>query len=87
MLQKNINLSNKVTSGAVIESVMDNSSAKAAGLKIGDVITKIGDKEVKNKAELRYELYNHEIGEKISLTYYRNGNINKVSVTLKGGAQ
>jgi len=84
---KNINVSSKITSGVVIESIADNSSAQEAGLKIGDVITKIGDITVKNKAQLRYELYNHQIGEKINITYYRNGNINKVSITLKGSAQ
>ncbi len=49
---------------------------------IGDWGLKINDDKVSSIAEFRYELYKHEIGEKIELTIYRDGKKQKVSVTL-----
>lgn len=83
---------NKITvdkdvEGAVVVSVDDGSSAKEAGLQKGDVITKIGDKTVKGKAELKYELYKHNVGDKINITYYRSGKEKTIAVTLKASKE
>jgi len=64
--------SSNVTKGIVVQSVVDVSPAQEAGLKTGDVIVAINSVEVDNKAEFRYELYKHEVGEEIEVTFYRD---------------
>lgn len=68
--------------GVVIGSVENNSPASKAGLEKGDIITKIEDNKISSRAQLRYNLYKHNVGEKIKITYYRSGKENTVEVTL-----
>ena len=65
-----------------IIGVEDGSPASKAGLKKGDIIVKLGDKEVGSLADFRYELYKHEVGESIKLSLYRDGKLTTVDVTL-----
>ena len=71
--------------GVVVTDTAKGSPAETAGLKKYDVITKIGDKEIKNILELRRELYAYNVGDKVELTVLREGKETKVQVTL--GAQ
>ena len=73
------------TDGVVVTDTVKGSPAETAGLKKYDVITKIGDKEIKNILELRRELYAYNVGDKVELTVLREGKETKVQVTL--GAQ
>lgn len=82
LFYSNISISDDVKFGAVVQDVVTDSGAAKAKLKKGDVIFKINDKDIKNKAELKYELYNYEVGEKIKITYYRDNKINTVDVVL-----
>lgn len=68
--------------GVVVGSVTDDSPADKAGLEKGDIITKLGDEEVTSRAELRYQLYKYKIGDKMNVTYYRDGESHDVEVTL-----
>lgn len=72
----------EVEKGVVIIRVSDKSPAQIAGLKRGDIILKIGNKEINNKAELRYELYKYKIGEKISVFVLRDDKIKEYTLTL-----
>lgn len=72
----------KLEKGVVIASVEDGSPAAKAGLKQGDIITKIDGDDSKSIAYLRYVLYKHEVGDKIKITYLRNNKETSVTVTL-----
>ena len=78
----NITIDSSVT-GALVTSVENGSTAADAGLKVGDVITKIGNDELKNYKYFRYYLYRHSVGEKVTFTYVRDGKEKTVEVTLK----
>lgn len=78
-------IDDSVKTGAVVQTVLGNTSASEAGLKKGDVILQVGTSKVKNKAELRYELYKYAVGDKVKLTYYRDGKTKEVQITLKSG--
>ena len=78
----NIRLSSDITSGAIISSVENNSPAEKAGLKSGDVITKFDDYDITNISKLRYYLYQYKIGDKIKVTYIRDGKTLETTVTL-----
>lgn len=80
--QNRINIPDGVDEGIAIISVEDGTPASKAGLKKGDIIVKINDDKTRTLAEFRYELYKHEVGEKIKLTFYRDGKEQSVEVTL-----
>lgn len=69
-LQKEENL--KDLNGVYVAAVSENGSADKAGLKGGDVILKIGAKEVNSVAALQEEVGRRRPGDKVSVTI-RNG--------------
>lgn len=77
-----INVSSNVDSGVVIAKIQNNAPADKAGLKVGDVITRIDDKKVENISKLRYYLYKYSIGDKITITFMRDGKEKTTQVTL-----
>lgn len=72
-----------IKKGVVVVDAVNGSGAKEAGLQKGDVITKLGGKEVSNIAYLRYELYQHQAGERVEITFIRDGKEKTVHVTLQ----
>lgn len=69
--------------GVYIAKVTDGSAAEEAGLEQGDVITKIGDKEVTKMSELQEQIAQHKPGDKVNITYLRNKKTKSTSVTLR----
>ena len=74
--------SNSLPLGAYISAVTPSGPAAKAGIIKGDVITKINDAEVQNSSNLIHELYKYNVGDRITITYIRNGQSNKVQATL-----
>lgn len=72
-----------ITKGVIVVRVEENSPAAKAGLQDGDVITKVNDNEIASIGYLRYYLYNYEIGDKIVVTYIRDGKEKTTTVTLE----
>lgn len=81
--QAGIMLPSNVDSGVAIYTVEANSPAEKAGLKKGDIITKIDDTKITSLAKFRYELYKHKPNDQIKITYIRNGKEEKATVTLE----
>lgn len=80
--QQGIRLSDDITSGAVVVDVSADSCADKAGLKKGDVITKLGDNDIENYMYLKYYLYTYKVGDKVSITYIRDGKEHTTEVKL-----
>ena len=80
--QNRINIPEGVDEGVAVVSVEDGSPAGKAGLKKGDIITKINDDDTGSLAEFRYELYKYNVGDKVKITFYRDGKEQSVNVTL-----
>ncbi len=78
----NISLDKDITYGAVVIEAVKDSGAEKAGLKKGDVIIKVNDTKVKDYAYLRYELYQHQAGDTIEVTFIRDGKEQTTKVTL-----
>ncbi len=68
--------------GAFIYEIKKNSSAEKAGLKEGDIITFVNNIELNKDNELNHVLQNYMAGEKISLTYIRDGEKKQIDVML-----
>ena len=80
--QAGINIPENVKAGVAIYTVEQNSPAAKAGLKKGDIITKIGDSKVESLAEFRYQLYKLSPNDKVKVTYVRDGKEDTTTVTL-----
>lgn len=77
-----INVDTSIESGVILLTVNNGYPASNAGLKSGDIITKINGEKITTVSEFKYELYKHSIGDTIEVTYYRNGKENKTQVKL-----
>jgi len=73
--------------------VVPGSTAEKAGLKgirqvvdgliLGDCITAVNDRQVRDANDLRDAIEQHEVGEEVSLTVLRDGQETRVRVTLE----
>lgn len=78
----------KAGSGVYVTGFGDNSGASDAGLKTGDIITKIDNTAVTDFADLSIAIGSKRPGDKVTVTYLRNGKEATATVTLrdqKGG--
>jgi len=72
----------RVEYGALIEKVIEESPAEKAGLKAGDVIIQINDREIKDYEDLIRTLNYYNPDEKVKVKYSRKGKENTVEVVL-----
>lgn len=68
--------------GTKIITLSENSAAAKAGLKKGDIITKLNDKPVFDHEQLTEIIAGMKPGEKVNITYKRDGKENKTTATL-----
>jgi len=71
------------TDGAYVGGVAKDGAAAQAGLKRGDIITKINDVPVTSWPELQGTVASFNSGDKVKITYKRDGKENVVNATLK----
>ena len=72
----------KTDEGAEIQEVSDASAAQKAGLKEGDIITKVGDTKIEDADDLSKAIQSHKPGEKVTITYLRDKKEQKVTAEL-----
>jgi serine protease Do len=72
-----------VNSGALITQVTSGSPAYKAGLKAGDVITKIDDEDISTAEDLISAIGSHQIGDQVSIVYYRGSQQKTTYATLE----
>ena len=77
-----MNLPADVKSGVVIAEVDSKGSAKAAGLQAYDVIVEMDGQKIQGIQNLRKVLYSHKVGDKLEVTYYRNGQKQTTTISL-----
>lgn len=63
-------------------AILSNSPAAKAGLKTGDIITKINDKNLSLKQQLADIVSQYKVGDKIELSVIRDGKEEKFSLIL-----
>lgn len=68
--------------GAEIREVMPGSAADEAGLRAGDIITSINNSPVKDGKELTELIAKQEPGDKVSITYERDGKEKSTEASL-----
>lgn len=70
------------TKGVTVSEVAEGSAAEKAGLKVGDVITAVNDKKITEPQELYEAIGGLKAGDKVTVTYLRNGKESKATATL-----
>lgn len=74
----------EVTTGVVVDQVVENTPAALAGMKTYDVIVEMDGKKIENAIDLRKYLYNEkEIGDELKVKVYRQGELVELTLTLK----
>ena len=69
-------------SGALVQSVTSGGPAASAGLQQGDIITKIDDRDVTDADSLIVAIRSHNPGDKVTVTYTRDGATQTATATL-----
>lgn len=72
--------------GVVVTDVTDDGAANLAGIKKGDIVTKINNVKVTTGPEMVEQVTRYKPGDKITVTYLREGKENTASLTLKNRA-
>ena len=67
----------------VIKNIIPNSAAEAADLHVGDIITAINGKPIRNIQHLIENVLLHKPGDEVLLTINRAGTIFEVNVVLQ----
>ncbi len=68
--------------GAKVKGITEGSAAEKAGLKSGDIITKIDDAVITNPEELTAAIHKFKPADKVTVTYIREGKEQKANATL-----
>ena len=71
-----------ISQGAFVYSVEDGSPAAAAGLQLGDVITKLNDTEITSMSDLSMAKKGFKAGDTVTLTVWRGGQEITLSLTF-----
>ena len=69
-------------SGIYVAQIMADGPSYNSGLKTGDIITKIDEKEVNKMSELRTYIYTKKIGDQVNLTILRNNRERVINIKL-----
>ncbi|MBE8713883.1 Do family serine endopeptidase [Sphingobacterium hungaricum] len=70
-------------SGLYVQETVKGGAAEAAGLKTGDVITKIEGRPIYSSSDLQERVARLRPGDKVNLTYKRDDKEKNIAITLK----
>lgn len=73
----------KAGEGVYLTQVVAKGGAEAAGLRTGDIITKVDNTVISSYYDLSFAVGSKRPGDKVAVTYTRNGRSNTVDVTLR----
>ena len=68
--------------GVVLVEVLDGSPAGKAGLEVGDVITGINNKRIKNAIQFDNEIAMNRAGAEVDISYLRRGSQKSISLLI-----
>jgi S1-C subfamily serine protease len=68
--------------GVIVDYVLPEGPAEQSGIRSGDVVLKINDKDIDSKANFDEQIAYHRPGDKIKVLYLRNGKQESTIITL-----
>jgi serine protease Do len=88
MVSRDVALMNDVPQGAYVVEVITNSPADKAGIKAGDIVTKFNDQSLKDEnVDLAKLISQRKVGEKVTLTIWRDGKEMEKDVILQASTE
>lgn len=87
LYRNGINVDESVEAGVILLKVNAGYPAADAGLKDGDIITKINGEKISTASQFKYELYKHSVGDTIEVTYVRDKKENTIKVKLNKASE
>lgn len=72
----------KISEGAYVDSLVNNSAAEEAGIRSGDVIVRVGDNPILKSADLLEQIGQHRPGDEVKIAVNRKGKEQYFTVTL-----
>lgn len=72
----------KNLNGVYVVSILENGSAKKAGIKEGDIIIQIGGKDINYYSEMNEVLAQSSPGDKVTIKYERDGKVYEKNIIL-----
>jgi serine protease Do len=72
----------EIEGGVKVTELTDESAAKKAGIKEGDIITKINDTKIEDPDQLSETVRKHKPGEKVTVTVLRDKKEQKITTEL-----
>lgn len=72
-----------VEQGVLLAEVIQEAPAREAGLKVGDILVKIGESKVEGMKDLVGALSHLEIGEEVTVQFVRNGTSYETKLRLR----
>jgi putative serine protease PepD len=76
-----------VGEGAVIRQVNPGSAAEQAGLRPGDVVTRVDDRRITGADSLVATIRSYRPGDTVTVTYFRDGETRTATLTLDSDAE
>jgi len=74
---------NNVPEGALVQEVIEDSPADQAGIQVGDILTKVDNKQLTDEnGGLAGSIANKKVGDIITINYFRDGEDKTVRLTL-----
>lgn len=82
-ISKDVAILNEIPQGAYVQDLINGAPAQKAGVKIGDIITKINSLQVNSESTISEQVKNSSIGSQIEITVWREGKQVKVTAILE----
>ena len=77
-----INISEEITYGTVIAYVEEGKPAEISGLEKGDVIVELNGMKIEDSSTFKYALYKCNIGDTVSVKYFRGDELKTTNLKL-----
>jgi serine protease Do len=76
-----------ITEGVFVYSVVKDGAGAKAGLRLGDVITKVDDKKITSMEDLSAAKKGYRAGDTVTVTYFRDGEYHTTQLTFDAQPQ
>lgn len=73
----------KISGGAVVVQIMNDSPADRAGIQLMDIITEISGVKINSPEEVVSTVKKSKVGDRINITIIRQGAVSRISIQLK----
>ena len=77
-----LSMSSGYNISTTVSKILPEAEQNISSVEIGDKILKINDVEIENSSFFKFELYKHDIGDKVEITVERDGNKRVLTITL-----